>query len=201
MNKEAIIIFQKNSQKGKVKTRLAVGIGEKQALEVYQKLCFACYKTCNSYSADKFLFFDSYIPSEKIQGTEEYHYQVQEGGDLGRRMEKALQKILNLGYQKVVLIGTDCPELNQDHLDKAFENLEHYQVVLGPAIDGGYYMIGVKNTVPSIFEEIPWSTDLVLNLTREKLQKLNLSHAELETLSDIDTKDDLDAYISKFGEL
>ncbi|TFV97741.1 glycosyltransferase [Algoriphagus kandeliae] len=190
MRKEAIIIFQKNPEKGRVKTRLAADIGEDQALEVYLKLCEICYKTCNSYPADKFLFFDSYLPSDIIPGAEGFQYLIQDAGDLGNKMNEALQRILGKGYEKVVLIGTDCPELTSEHLKQAFEYLEYNDVVLGPALDGGYYLVGVKNKVPEIFDGIPWSTNEVLKKTIKKCTSIGLSYKSLTELSDLDTLDD-----------
>ncbi|MCS5489530.1 TIGR04282 family arsenosugar biosynthesis glycosyltransferase [Algoriphagus limi] len=190
MRKEAIIIFQKNPEKGRVKTRLAADIGEDQALEVYLKLCETCYKTCNSYPADKFLFFDSYLPSENIPGTEGFHYQIQEIGNLGNKMNEAIQRILAKGYEKVVLIGTDCPELTSEHLKQAFEYLESHELVLGPALDGGYYLIGMKRPRPELFKGIPWSTNEVLEKTIKKCTSIGLSYKSLTELSDLDTLDD-----------
>ncbi|NVJ86181.1 MAG: TIGR04282 family arsenosugar biosynthesis glycosyltransferase [Algoriphagus sp.] len=194
MEKEAIIIFQKNPEKGKVKTRLSAEIGEEKALEVYKSLCNLTYKACNAWEGTKFLFFDSYLPQNKILGTENYNYQVQGKGDLGYRMEEAFQRIFKQGFEKVILIGTDCPELTSDHLKEAFLQLENYRIVIGPAKDGGYYLIGAKRETPPVFKGIPWSTDQVLKLTRKKLETLGLSYGELETLSDIDTKKDWDHF-------
>jgi rSAM/selenodomain-associated transferase 1 len=99
------------------------------------------------------------------------------------------------GYRQVLLIGTDIPTLPLDHLKQALSLLENHDLVLGPALDGGYYLIGLKRTIPELFADIPWSTDQVLRLTQEKAVSLGLSTASIDPWRDVDTLDDLQALI------
>jgi rSAM/selenodomain-associated transferase 1/rSAM/selenodomain-associated transferase 2 len=115
----------------------------------------------------------------------------QPAGDLGQRLEVAIQTEFDRGAQRVVVIGTDCPGVDRHLLVDAFRALHHTDVVLGPALDGGYTLIGLKQPHPDLFRQMPWSTEHLLDATRSRLRQLNLSWTELATLGDIDTPDDL----------
>jgi hypothetical protein len=106
-------------------------------------------------------------------------------GDLGVRMRAAIEESLARGADRVVLIGSDCPDLDRDLILEAFRRLEASDLVIGPATDGGYYLIGMKN-VHDIFTEIPWSTGRVFQETMEKVKGAGLKVALLPTLSDVD---------------
>lgn len=118
----------------------------------------------------------------------------QEGKDLGERMKNALAGALT-DYSQVVVIGTDCPDINPEYLNKAFSKLENgVDAVIGPAMDGGYVLLGLRSFSPSIFENIHWGTDRVLSVTQEKLRMLNWRWDELGMLRDIDTAEDLEYF-------
>jgi uncharacterized protein len=118
-----------------------------------------------------------------------YHDQGQ--GDLGARMAAAFQNSFDSGIDKVAIIGTDCPDLKAEIMSKAFDELDRSDLVLGPAQDGGYYLIGLRRSLPELFEGINWGTDEVLAQTRTITQNLGLNIAELPTLTDIDRPEDL----------
>jgi hypothetical protein len=121
----------------------------------------------------------------------------QVGEDLGARMVQAFTTMFERGYKHVLIVGTDVPSLPLTHYQQALSLLANHDVVLGPAQDGGYYLIGLTQAVPELFVGIPWSTDQVLTLTKQKANKLGLKTALLPEWRDIDTIDDLQALIDE----
>lgn len=188
----AIIIFQKNLIPGKVKTRLAATVGNQQALDIYRELvAFTHRQTSEVADADVWIFF-----SESFEEIGEKFQQymtakmVQEGSDLGKRMHNAFETIFGMGYKKAILIGTDCPEISPEILESALDALQKNEAVIGPALDGGYYLVGMNKAQPHLFEDMPWSTENVFSLTLQKLNQLNIAYWLLPALSDIDTEED-----------
>ena len=118
-------------------------------------------------------------------------YRHQGEGDLGRRMREALRDAFRWGVDRAIIIGTDCPALSPDTIDTALERLRQNDLVLGPATDGGYYLIGLGRELPRMFENIPWGTGEVLGATLARAKHLNLSVSLLETLHDVDRPGDL----------
>lgn len=180
-----LIIFVKNPEIGKVKTRLAAGIGPKMALVLYQKLVDHTLSVIGHYKAKTTVYF-----SEAIDGAEKWRgfsKEIQSGLNLGLRM------LNSLNSEKVpsIIIGTDCYDLTPEIVDDSFRALEEYDVVIGPAEDGGYYLIGMREPHPELFEKKKWSTDSVFLDTIEDIKFLGLSHFILPTLSDIDNIEDL----------
>ena len=110
-------------------------------------------------------------------------------------MHAAFEALFAQGYQQVLIIGTDAPTLPLDHVKQALTRLEQHDLVLGPALDGGYYLIGLKRPIQALFHDIPWSTDQVLKRTQEQAAKAGLTVALLEPWRDVDTLDDLQALI------
>lgn len=190
MNKAALIIFQKNAILGKVKTRLAVSIGDEKALEVYEWLTAYTHEQLRGLNVDKFLFYSDFIAEYPDGSLSGYQYEVQSGEDLGERMRNAFAHLFAKGYKSVVIIGTDCPYLTSSDLNKAFLNLSQADLVFGPAKDGGYYLLGMSGFFPEIFKDIPWSTSKVLETTLDRADKQNLDYEFLKILSDIDTLED-----------
>jgi rSAM/selenodomain-associated transferase 1 len=190
MNRAALIIFQKNAVLGKVKTRLATSVGDEKALEVYEWLTAYTHEQVVGLNVDKFLFYSDFIPEYPEETPNDYHVEVQLGQDLGDRMKNAFMHLFAKGYNRVVIIGTDCPYLTSKDLKKAFLNLGQADMVLGPAKDGGYYLLGMSGFFPEIFEDIPWSTSKVLEKTLDVADKLKVDYEFLKILSDIDTQED-----------
>ncbi len=182
-----LIIFIKNPIEGKVKTRLAATVGNKKALEIYLKLLDHTLSVANEVNAEIHLFFSDGIMSE-FPFKNKY---IQNGNDLGERMKNAFQKIFDLKKGKTIIIGTDCPGLNSYILEQAFLSLDKSDLVIGPAYDGGYYLLGMSVFQPQLFSNINWSTNEVLNQTKKLSSDNNLSFTELKFLSDIDTEEDL----------
>ena len=199
MKKEVVLVFQKNEVLGKVKTRLAAGVGEEQALEIYRQLLDKTYLALRDISVSITTYFSEFIPDNPIHSAE--NKLVQLGQDLGERMKNAFAENFELGIEKVVLIGTDCPSLEGIHLSQAFEALDQSDLVLGPARDGGYYMIGMKRRADFLFEGITWSTELVLSQTLALAAEQGLQTSLLPVLEDIDTLEDWERYCSQIGDM
>ncbi len=191
MNEEALIIFVKNAEVGKVKTRLAKDIGDEKALEIYQELLNHTHKITSTLPQDIFVFYGSFIPNTDQFIRSGYKLFVQQGDDLGQRMSHAFSQVFALGYKKVAIIGSDCLELEPLFLEKAFECLEFREYIIGPARDGGYYLLGMKSFDPGIFRDIAWSTSTVFQKTAEYIRSVGNDFHVLPPLSDVDTIDDL----------
>ncbi|MGA9649818.1 TIGR04282 family arsenosugar biosynthesis glycosyltransferase [Pedobacter sp.] len=189
-----IVVFLKNLTLGKVKTRLAATTGDQKALEVYGQLVEHTLNQVIAPAQDTVLYFSDSLNEDLPVIEKEFSLRLQKGSDLGERMSNALQEVFELSAQKVLIIGTDCPGLDSSIIEKAFHALDTHQVVVGPATDGGYYLLGMKNFHQCLFEDIPWSTSKVLELTLQKCASHKLSYKLLIELSDIDDENDLDSW-------
>ena len=196
--KEALIIFAKNPEYEKVKTRLAATIGNEQALFIYQKLIEHTIAITKKISADKIVYYSDSIVEKDTWENNIYQKKLQSGNDLEDRIKNAFKSSFTAGYDKVIIIGTDCFELNEEFISIAFEKMNDDDVVLGPAKDGGYYLLGMKKFYPSLFENIEWSSEKVLKQTLTTAMRLNLSVFLLPPLSDIDREPDLKDYSALF---
>lgn len=191
-NKHLLVIFARNPVLGKVKTRLAAEIGEQQALEIYLRLLEHTHKVADLTNADVEVHYTESIDEFGLLDYFKFKKALQKGENLGLRMHHAISGGLATGYQKVVLIGSDCIELTSEIVDDAFTQLDSHDCVLGPANDGGYYLIGLKIARDFLFEDKPWGTADVLLDTIIDLQNAQMSFSLLPTLNDVDTKKDLD---------
>ncbi len=199
MSKTALIIFQKNEILGRVKTRLATSVGDENALKIYKILINHTHSVSKEIETDRFVFYSDFIPEKGFASQRFFKERLQKGKDLGERMRNAFETVFSEGYNHVIIIGTDCVDLMPNHIQKAFSKLDQNDAVLGPAYDGGYYLLGLKKLIPEIFEEIDWSTDQVLNQTLTKLQELNYSIGIIDTLSDIDNIADWEKVKGRFN--
>lgn len=193
----ALIIFVRTPVLGKVKTRLAASVGDHEALRIYRLLQNWTKEVATSCSCKKYLFYAGDIDQQDIWDQTTFVKKLQSGATLGDRMKSAFQQVL-ASHDKVVIIGSDCAQLREKHVEKAFENLESSDIVIGPAMDGGYYLLGMTKSHEELFSDIPWSTDQVANITITKAKKLGLTISHLETLSDIDTYEDWKKYGENF---
>lgn len=187
MSDNALIIFVKNPELGKVKTRLAKTIGHKAALDIYKKLITYTQKETTGAHADLIIYYSAHM--DKGDEWRNVQRKLQTAGDLGLRMSKAFEVELNQ-YKKVCIIGTDCAELTASHINEAFVMLDGNDFVLGPANDGGYYLLGMKQFEASIFENVVWSTDRVLKQTIDQIGIVKGTFQLLPELIDVDTIDD-----------
>ncbi|NND53208.1 MAG: glycosyltransferase [Flavobacteriaceae bacterium] len=189
MSDRLIIIFTRNPELGKVKTRLAKSIGDAAALNIYNYLLDHTEKTISQIEGDKAVYYSEKVRHEDIWKNSRYQKYVQQGNDLGLKMQNAFQSAFNNGYKKVIILGSDLPDLNPDHIRLATKKLDQYDVVIGPAQDGGYYLLALKSLPSSIFKNKAWGTSSVLKDTLNDLQ----SHSVflLEELNDTDTFEDI----------
>ena len=195
MTKEALIIFVKNPELGKVKTRLAATVGDKKALEVYKKLLEHTCQVTKNISQDKWVFYSERIDNNDLWDDSHYHKTVQSDGDLGQKMLNAFNHCFEQGYESVCIIGSDMMEINESTIKKAFISLKADDVVIGPAKDGGYYLLGMNKLHSSLFQNKQWSTESVLSDTLLNIEQLKLSCTKLETMNDIDTENDWNSYL------
>ena len=192
-----LLVFTRYPEPGRAKTRLIPALGEKAAAELHMHMAEYTLLRARTFMQDRSAGVEVRYEGgnrEKMECWlgEDLIHAPQGEGDLGNRMERALNEALQNGMDRVVIVGTDCPGLTTDHLRDAFFRLDTRDLVLGPAKDGGYYLIGIKGKVHSgLFRGIPWGTDRVLKRTREKAESLNLSIGLMETLHDVDRPEDI----------
>lgn len=192
----AIIVFVKNPIPGKVKTRLAATMGEKAALHVYLQLIDRLKSRIAGSTNPVYIFYSDYIDPADYWPVQKCTKHVQTGNDLGERMSDAFAKVLSR-HKKAVLIGSDCPMVDTGLLEQAMDGLENVDVVIGPAADGGYYLIGMKKRYDTLFNDIPWSTDNVLEATIRKAKESSISLHHLGELRDVDDENDFLFYVNQ----
>lgn len=195
-NSTALLIFVKNPQLGKVKTRLAKSIGNEKALNIYSHLLQITRTVCLQTNFNRYLFYSDFINRKDDWHENEFLKHLQIGDDLGERIKHAFEFVFKLGHSKVIIIGSDCPTISSQYLKEAEQALNTKDVVFGPSEDGGYYLLGMKKIIPALFENQPWSTDQLLKNSIHKIEQLQLSHYLLSMLNDIDTLEDLESYIN-----
>ncbi|MFC5282134.1 TIGR04282 family arsenosugar biosynthesis glycosyltransferase [Pedobacter alpinus] len=200
MSKEAVIIFLKYPELGRSKTRLAASVGNEKALKVYIELLNHTNLITKNLKSDKYLFYDKVSENKIAWGEPIYQTAYQKESDLGGRMQDAFEQLFKKGYERILIIGSDCYELNQEIIEQAFQLLKSTEVVIGPAKDGGYYMLGLTKMVQELFTDVAWSTDEVYTTTTRVLENLNITYATTPTLSDIDIIDDLPKDLLKLVE-
>lgn len=193
MSNRALITFVKNPERGKVKTRLAKTLGDDQALKIYKALLDHTRNICTRVEATRYLYYSNYIDREDKWPNENFQKALQPNGDLGERMATAFQEVLHK-HDKAIIIGSDCASLDSAIIEEAFDLLYQNDLVLGPALDGGYYLLGMCEWFPTLFTDIPWSTEEVANITRQRIAEKGNSWAEVATLSDIDYAEDWKKY-------
>jgi len=190
-----ILLFVKFPEKGKVKRRLSADL----SIEIIQGLyrCFvqdtlSMVKKIDTHLIVCFFPADSQKKFQKWLGSS-LMFLPQEGNDLGERMNNCFTEAFAKGFQRVVLIGSDSPDLPEEYIEQAFAILQTKDVVLGPAVDGGYYLIGFKKTtfISQVFVDIPWSSNTVFEETLLKIKQANRTMGFLPVWSDVDTIIDL----------
>lgn len=188
----SLIVFAKPPLLGKVKTRLQAKIGAENALSIYQKLLSNCFEIANAVQAKTVFYWNE--KSKEYSFPEKFNNKIQSGECIGDRMNNAINVELQLGASKVVLIGSDIPKISASIINNAFDTLDSCEVVIGPAIDGGYYLIGLKQSHHQIFQLKSWSHADVLRETIYKANSQNLSVDFVDELSDLDTFNDLENF-------
>ncbi|MDC0462900.1 TIGR04282 family arsenosugar biosynthesis glycosyltransferase [Flavobacteriaceae bacterium] len=189
MNNNLIIVFVRTPELGKVKTRLAKAIGDQAALTIYKLLLKHTATVLHELSFDKVVYYSEKIENNDFWKASLFEKKLQKGADLGERMQQAFETAFDRGYKKVLIIGSDLFELTSTLIISALEALETYDISIGPSLDGGYYLLGMKELHPAVFKNKKWGTDSVLENTLQDLKQQNVKL--LEALNDIDTFEDL----------
>jgi len=190
--KNALVIFTRNPELGKCKTRLAKVIGDKSALEIYKYLLQHTANVSKEVDADRFVFYSESIQDNDIWDDSFFNKKLQYGNDLGERMQNAFQQLFDSNYKNVIIIGSDLLDLNSAIINKAFSLINEYDAVIGPAKDGGYYLLGLKAANPKLFKNKEWGTETVRRDTLNDLK--NSTVFTLDELNDIDTFEDMKPY-------
>lgn len=198
-NEAAQAIFLKLPVAGNVKTRLGMTIGMKKAAEIYKSLAETTIKACKSDNFDILFCIEPYSELENFKkwlGDGEI-YIPQHGNDLGERMFNCFSDAFAMGYDKCAVTGSDIVGLNNEILSQAFAELDKNDCVIGPAVDGGYYMIAFNKgkCEKALFKNMEWSTDKVYNNTISRLTDCGTAYASTMILPDIDTEEDLKKYL------
>tara|TARA_R100001143_G_C3361215_1_gene136154 strand:- start:9192 stop:9800 length:609 start_codon:yes stop_codon:yes gene_type:complete len=188
---KVLLIFIKNPELGKVKTRLAKSIGEVKALQVYKELLKKTITVAERTEARRQVWYSSYIDDLDGISTDKFEKYLQSGSNLGERMSNSFQQAFEEGVDQVAIIGSDCPSLNEGIIENAFDQLQKHDLVIGPSEDGGYYLLAMNRFYEALFEDIEWSTESVLESTIQKAKKEELKVFQLPVLNDIDNIEDL----------
>jgi len=186
-----VVVFGRQPVPGRVKTRLATGVGAETAAAIYDLLLRQT--VCVARAVGYPVVLSLAEPwTEGWQPPADVSLEVQTGGDLGERMGEGFARRFREGCEEVLLIGSDCPEVSDRRLAGAFDELStHTGVVLGPAADGGYWLVGQRAPGVEIFNDVPWSSPRTLDATRDRLREIAVPWTEVDELRDVDTADDL----------
>ena len=194
-SRACVVVFGREPAAGRVKTRLAAGIGGPAAARVYAVTIEHTLEAAVDSEARVVLSLAATPSGEWAPGIE-CSIEVQGTGDLGDRMADAFERRFSEGEERVIIIGSDCPLITPEHLQAAGEALADRDVVLGPAVDGGYWLVGQRRPGVDLFSDIPWSSHDTLETTRRRLAGIGAAWTELEELRDVDTREDLTAALN-----
>ena len=186
--KKGLIIFARKPVLGTVKTRLAKGIGEEKALQIYIKLLQHTRAVAKQVQCDCFIFLTEPTEDDFWNG---FFCEQQQGNTLGEKMQHAFEMLFKKGYNHCVIVGSDCPNLEKEIVENAFISLSENDVTIGPAGDGGYYLLGMKKLISPLFKNKDWSTENVFKQTIEDVTNLQLTFKVLPLLNDVDEKKDV----------
>lgn len=190
-SKNLVLIFTRNPELGKVKSRLAKDVGENAALAIYKFLLNHTKNVTQNLLVDKQVWYSENVTEHDIWDAKIYDkYEQLQVNDLGKRMEQAFKLGFKKGYEKIVIIGSDLYDIEGRDFYKAFEALNSNEAVIGPATDGGFYLLGMKKMIPEVFENKNWGNDTVLKSTLKDLEKYTFT--QLEEKNDVDYLSDIE---------
>ena len=189
MNNNLLIIFTRNPELGKVKTRLSATVGNEAALNIYKFLLQHTFSITKNLKVEKQVHYSVKVRDNDIWNETIYNKKQQSGEDLGERMEYAIQKGFEDGFKNIILIGSDLYDISQLDLETAFNALKNHNFVIGPAEDGGYYLIGMNTMNSALFKNKKWGSDTVLKETLNNLK--NETYQLLPLRNDIDVFEDI----------
>jgi len=188
-SKSALIIFTRNPELGRCKTRLAKTVGDEDALAIYKILLEHTVKITKDLSVDKYVYYSNSVAKNDVWNEEIFRKKKQSGEDLGLRMKNAFLDLYDMGYGRIIIIGSDMYDLSKTDLENAFSCLEKNDIVVGPASDGGYYLLGMKELHPAVFQNKNWGTNTVLEDTMADV--FNKRICKLQERNDIDVYEDI----------
>ncbi len=188
-SKDLLLIFTRNPELGKCKTRLAATIGDRAALDVYKFLLRHTAEITRNLEVNKVVFYSNSIGKDDLWDPGIYSKKIQEGTTLGERMKNAYQWAIREGFEKIIVIGSDIYDLNQEDLEMAFKALERHHYVIGPAKDGGYYLLGMTKFNEAVFSNKDWGTETVFQDTLKDLQEESVYL--LPVRNDVDIYEDI----------
>lgn len=198
--KNLLLIFTRNPEPGKVKKRLASSVGDKAALDIYRFLLQHTFRITRNLEVEKVVYYSEGIGKDDLWEESSFKKRVQEGKGLGERMGNAFKRGFEEGFQNIIIIGSDLLDISQRDLEAAFEALEENPYVIGPALDGGYYLLGMKSLNSRLFRDKAWGTDSVLRETLKDLEKerfiLLQERNDIDVLKDIDAHPELQQFIT-----
>ncbi|KAB7528255.1 DUF2064 domain-containing protein [Flagellimonas olearia] len=186
MGNSLLLIFTRNPELGKCKTRLAAKVGDTAALDIYKFLLQHTVSFTKNLAVEKWVFYSEDIWENDIWDNYTYTKKVQQGPNLGMRMLNAFEQGFKAGFEKIIIIGSDMYQLSQTDMEEAFSRLDDHDIVLGPAEDGGYYLLGMTTLKKEVFQDKTWGTDTVLSNTLQDLRS--------ESVFMLPEKNDVDHY-------
>lgn len=192
----ALIVFVRKAELGKVKTRIAKAVGKETALDIYKQLITHTRKVVEQVQCEKYVFYAGEIDHDDEWNSKEFEKFLQVKGDLGAKIQDSFETVIRK-TSPVLIIGSDCPELTPDDIERAFLELEDNDVVIGPAVDGGYYLLGMNDLQLFLFEDMPWSEEELIQETIFKIQDRGLRYSLLSTKSDVDYIEDWNEHKGK----
>lgn len=197
MTQQKLIIMTRYPEAGKTKTRMIPALGAEGAAKLQKQLTEKTVAIVEELQQGNDVTLYIYFSGGSLELMQQWlgdrhNYYEQSSGDLGKKLTSALQESFTNNSTKIVFIGIDCPDLTSTILAEAFSSLDNYDLVLGPAADGGYYLIGLSRLLPQLFEGIDWGTSVVFSQTQKIAQQLNLKINYLPTLRDLDRPEDLE---------
>lgn len=213
---EHVLLFTKYPTPGYAKTRLIPAVGAERAADISRELSEHAIGNIRAYidastrltefrvyfalrTADDKDKLMEWLHREERESTESFH--EQSSGGLGERLCKAFASSFEAGASKVLVVGADIPEIDSNLLDEGFQKLDKADVVIGPAEDGGYYLLGMKKLASRLFEDMQWSTSTVFETTLQRANELSLSILQLKRLRDVDEPDDIEYFNKIMGEI
>lgn len=189
VSKNVVLIFTRNPELGKCKSRLAATVGKQSALDIYNFLLNHTVAITEKLNCAKQVWYSEEIWETDIWDNTIFDKKLQEGEDLGIRMGNAIQTAFDTGYEKIIVIGSDMYDLATIDFENAFNSLDTCDFVVGPAEDGGYYLLGMKHFKPELFKNKNWGNDTVLTATLNNLE--NEKYHLLDERNDVDLYEDI----------